>query len=400
MQPDYCGDEIMPNIYRLLEVVGRLIFVAVLAVTVFGATAFPPGLDAPAIAQEAGQVPGEAQGSASDSEFWRKLRGGTQGTVSIPDKKAGVMIQSEGELWRNWRNGPLSNLGILLLIGTIVITAAFFAVRGRIKIDSGRSGRLIERFNNLERFTHWLTAGTFIVLGITGLNIMYGRYLFGGPAGGTGDFGAMHQFFAALTAYGKIAHNFLAFGFILGLILSFVLWVRHNLPNRHDLKWLALAGGLFNKDIHPPAKKFNAGQKILFWVVILGGLSMVLSGIALMFPFTFAMFSKTFVVLNVFGFGLPTDLSGVEEAQLSQLWHGLVSLIMIAIIIGHIYIGTLGMEGAFDAMGSGMVDENWAREHHGLWVAEIKGEAPPPDHSGGEGAPKADQPDDGEPQTA
>ncbi len=390
----------MPKSRRLLNVVGRLALVAVLAGTVVGGTAFSPGLEGPAVAQEAGQVPGDALGSASDADLWRQLRGGAQGTVSIPDKKAGRMIQSEGELWRNWRNGPLSSFGILVLVGTIMVTAAFFAVRGRIKIDAGRSGRLIERFNNLERFTHWLTAGTFVVLGITGLNMMYGRYLFGGRAGESGEFGAMHQFFAALTHYGKIAHNFLAFAFILGLILSFVLWVRHNIPNRHDLKWLAVGGGLFNKNIHPPARKFNAGQKILFWVVILGGLSMSLSGISLMFPFTFAMFSKTFTVLNVFGLGLPTDLSGVEEMQLSQLWHALVSLVMIAIIIGHIYIGTLGMEGAFDAMGSGMVDENWAREHHGLWVAEMKGETPPSDHGAGARVPKADQPGDGEPQTA
>lgn len=389
----------MPYIYRLLNVAHRLGFVALFAVAVSSTLVVPVGFDAAAVAQEAGQVPGEALGSTSDSEFWRALRGGAPGTVSIPDKKAGVMIQSEGELWRNWRNGPLSSFGIWLIVGTIIVVAAFFAFRGRIKIESGFSGRVIERFNNLERFTHWLTAGTFVILGLTGLNIMYGRYVFGGQDGAPGEFGAFHQFFAALTAYGKIAHNYLAFAFMIGLILSFVLWVKHNIPNRHDLKWFAVAGGMFSKNVHPPARKFNAGQKGLFWVVILGGLSMSLSGIALMFPFTFAMFSKTFAVLNVFGFGLPTDLSLIEEMQLSQLWHALVSLVMIAIIIGHIYIGTLGMEGAFDAMGTGMVDENWAREHHGLWVAEMKGESPPVDH-GGAAAPKDGQPDDGEPQTA
>ncbi|UCH74729.1 MAG: formate dehydrogenase subunit gamma [Rhodospirillales bacterium] len=390
----------MRNFDRLATRGGRLGRVAAIALIVCATIFAASGFDAPGIAQESGQVPGEALGSASDSEFWRQLRGGAEGTVSIPDKNAGRLIQSEGELWRNWRNGPLSNLGILLLVATVMITAAFFAVRGRIKIDAGRSGRLIERFNGLERFTHWLTAGTFVVLAITGLNIMYGRYLFGGQPGVSGEFGSLHTFFAALTAYGKMAHNFLAFAFMLGLVLTFVLWVRHNIPNRHDLKWLAVAGGLFNKNIHPPAKKFNAGQKLLFWVVILGGLSMSLSGIALMFPFTFEMFSKTFAVLNIFGLGLPTDLSANEEMQLSQLWHALVSLVMIAIIVGHIYIGTIGMEGAFDAMGSGMVDENWAREHHGLWVAEMKGEASPSDHDDSVAASPADPPDKGAPQRA
>lgn len=387
----------MPNINRLLNVIGRMGLASVLVVTAALAVSILPGLEGHALAQDAGAVPGESLGSTSDSEFWRQVRQGAQGTVSIPDKQAGVMIQSEGENWRNFRNGPLSSLGVWLIVGMVVWLGVFFAVRGRIKIDSGFSGRLIERFNNLERIAHWLTASTFIVLAVTGLNMMYGRYLFGSAAG-TGEFGALHQFFALVTLGGKYAHNFLAFGFMLGLVLTFVLWIKDNIPSRVDLKWLAVAGGLFNKNVHPPARKFNAGQKFIFWVVILGGLSMALSGIALMFPFTFAMFAKTFVVLNVFGFGLPTDLTGIEEMQLSQIWHALVALVMIAIIISHIYIGSLGMEGAYDAMGTGMVDENWAREHHGLWVAEVKGEATVADGDAPGGASKEPAPDDGEPQ--
>ena len=82
--------------------------------------------------------------------------------------------------------------------------------------------------------------------------------------------------------------------------------------------------------------------------------------------------------MNIFGFGLPTDLTLLQETQLSVLWHGVVALIMITIIIGHIYIGTpVGMEGAIGAVGSGQVDVNWAREHHSLWAAEMEGEAPP-----------------------
>lgn len=344
-----------------------------------------PGFVSAAAAQESGTVPGESLGATSDTDFWRAVRQGASGSVSIPDRKAAIMIQSEGETWRNIRNGPLSTIGIWLLAGMIVVLALFFALRGRIRIDSGLCGRTIERFNDIERFAHWLTAGTFIVLGITGLNIMYGRYLFGGQIADPGGISGLHQAFAAMTYYGKFAHNFLAFGFMLGLILIFALWVRDNIPEKIDLKWLAIGGGLFSKNVHPPARKFNAGQKFIFWVVILGGLSLSLSGIALMFPFTLKMFGGTFAVLNVFGFGLPTDLTPVEEMQFSQIWHSVVGLVMIAIIIAHIYIGSMGMEGAFDAMGTGMVDENWAREHHGLWVAEVKGEAPP-SHGDGESA--------------
>jgi formate dehydrogenase subunit gamma len=159
---------------------------------------------------------------------------------------------------------------------------------------------------------------------------------------------------------------------MVGVVMIFVLWVRHNIPSRVDLKWLALGGGMFKKGVHPPAKKFNAGQKLIFWAVILGGISISLSGLALLFPFELPLFAKTFQVLNIFGLGLPENLTMMQEMQLSQLWHGIVSLVLIAIIIAHIYIGTLGMEGAFEAMGSGQVDVNWAKEHHSLWVEDVR----------------------------
>ena len=367
------------------RIFGAALVVSVLAlgVGVVAGPALHPGV---AQAQEAGGVPGGTLGTASDSEFWREVRGGAQGTVSIPDKKAGVMVQSSGENWRAVRNGPLSRIGIWLLAGMIVALALFFAARGRIKIDSGLSGRLIERFNTIERVAHWLTAGSFVLLAFTGLNVLYGRYMFAGQAAPSGEFGTLHAIFAVLTYYGKLGHHFIAFAFMAGLILTFGLWVRDNIPDRLDLKWLAVAGGLLTKGVHPPARKFNAGQKIMFWAVILGGLSLSLSGLSMMFPFTIPLFAKTFAVLNLFGLDLPTAVSGVQEMQLSQVSHASVALMMATIIIAHIYIGSLGMEGAFDAMGSGMVDENWAREHHGLWVAEVRGETPPAAHDGEAGA--------------
>ena len=356
------------------------------------------GLTDAAMAQQSGEVPGQAQGAASDAEFWRTVRQGEQFTVSIPDKKAGVMIQSEGENWRSARNGPVANFGGWVIVGMFVVLAFFFGLRGRIKIDSGFSGKLIQRFTRIELVGHWLTAGSFIVLGLTGLNIMYGRYLFGRAGEGTGEFSGLHQFFAMVTYYGKLLHNYVAFAFMLGIVMIFVLWVRDNIPRAIDIKWLAVGGGLFTKDVHPPARKFNAGQKFIFWVVVLGGASLSLSGLSLMFPFTIGVFEPTFKVLNIFGLGLPASLSVIEEMQLSQLWHAVVASVMIAIIVSHIYIGSLGMEGAWAAMGSGMVDENWAREHHGLWVAEMKGEAPPEGHDGGDGGSSVAA--DAKPQTA
>lgn len=320
-----------------------------------------------------GHVPGNAQGNTSDYEIWRDIRGGLQGTVSIPDKKLGVLVQSEGESWRAIRNGPVALYGSWLLLAVIGLLALFFALRGRIEIEEGWSGKTVERFGPLDRFAHWLSAVSFIVLALTGLNLLYGKYVLMPILGKSA--------FAAITQAGKLAHNFLAFAFMLGIVLMFVLWVRHNIPNRYDLIWLAKGGGLFSKGVHPPSERFNAGQKIIFWLVVLLGVSVSMSGVALLFPYEFSLFAKTFAALNVFGLGLPTDLSPLQEQQLNQVWHAIVSMVMIAVVIAHIYIGSIGMQGAFAAMGSGRVDANWAREHHSVWYARVTGK-PIPQHYG------------------
>jgi formate dehydrogenase gamma subunit len=236
------------------------------------------------------------------------IRQGAQGNVSIPDKKAGILIQSEGETWRALRNGPLSTAGIWVMLGMVVLLALFFALRGRIKIEHGPSGQLVERFNLIERIGHWLTAVSFIILAITGLNILYGRYVLPQVIG--------KEAFSTISQAGKWVHDYVAFAFMAGLVMIFVLWVMHNLPSRHDLIWLAKGGGLFTKGSHPSSRKFNAGQKIIFWVTILGGLSLSLSGWVLLDPFQYAMFAKTFQFLNIFGFNLPTEITVVQEQQL------------------------------------------------------------------------------------
>jgi len=319
----------------------------------------------PAFAQAEGRVPGEALGSTSDTEFWRALRQGDPGTVSAPNAAGGVLIQSEGDNWRAIRNGPLSTYGVWGLLGIIALLALFFLIRGRVRIEHGRSGEYVTRFNAIDRFTHWLTAFCFVILALTGLNMLYGRYVLLPVIGA--------EAFALLTRAGKYAHDYLAFGFMLGLVLMFVLWIVHNFPNRHDFVWLAKGGGMFKRGVHPPAKKFNAGQKIIFWLVILGGISVSLSGIMLLFPFRLSMFGETFAWVNwLFGTEYPTALTPLQEMQLAQVWHAIMGLFLTIVIIAHIYIGTIGMEGAFDAMGSGKVDRNWAREHHRLWVEDLE----------------------------
>jgi len=313
-------------------------------------------------AQTMGEVPGQSLGIKSDADLWRFVRTGNAGSISMKNELGAVMIQSEGDNWRAMRNGPLSNIGAFLMFIMLFVLVMFYMIRGKIKIEKGAAGKTILRFGSIDRFAHWLMAGSFVVLGLTGLNMLYGRYVLLPVIG--------PEAFSALTMGGKYAHNYLAFAFMLGLGLSFVLWVRHNIPSKLDLEWLRLGGGIFKKGVHPPARKFNAGQKIIFWMTMIGGLSVSMSGIALMFPFQTHMFSETFALLNNFGFALPTDLTPLQEQQYNQLWHGLVSLVLITMIIAHIYIGSVGMEGAIDAMNTGEVDLNWAKEHHNLWVEE------------------------------
>jgi formate dehydrogenase subunit gamma len=306
--------------------------------------------------------------SRAPSDIWRDIKRGEEGFNTLPKPMAGTLIQSGGESWRLVRNGPYPRYSAYAILGILALLALFFALRGRIRIEEGRAGVRIRRFNELERFTHWMTAVCFIVLALTGLNLMFGRQLLLPLIG--------KDLYADITMTGKYLHNYLAFGFILGIVMMFVLWIRYNLPNRHDLTWIVKGGGFFGGG-HPPASKFNFGQKIVFWAVVLLGLSLTLSGIELLFPFRFELFSGTFGLLGGLGLPVPTELSPVAEMQLASLWHGAVGVVLTVVIIGHIYIGTLGMEGAFDAMGSGRVDLNWAREHHSIWAEEVEAKRAP-----------------------
>ena len=312
------------------------------------------------------------RGATSDAEIWEELRMGTADvSTSSHSPASNVLVQDNGMWWLEFREGPLRTYGGYLLLGMIILLALFYLIRGKIRIEGTPAGRTIERFTGIERFGHWLLAGSFILLGLTGLLSLFGRVaiipLLGKDA------------YAPIAMVSKWVHNNVSWAFMLGLVMIFVMWVMHNFPSRHDLVWLAKGGGLFTKGTHPPAKKFNAGQKIIFWSVVLLGASISVSGLSLLFPFELPMFAATFAHLNDLGISqaitggeLPTVLTPHQEMQYAQLWHAIVSFVLMAIIIAHIYIGSVGMEGAFDAMGSGEVDLQWAKEHHGLWVEEVQ----------------------------
>lgn len=310
-------------------------------------------------------------GGASDPDLWRALRFDSADiTTQVRGPAATVLIQDGGMQWLTFRQGPLLTYGLYALGGTLGLLLLFYLIRGRIRIDGPKTGRRLVRFKAIERFSHWLLAGSFILLGITGLVSLAGRkFLI--PAFG-------HDTFSVIAVGSKWIHNNISWAFMLALVMIFVLWVVHNLPDRTDINWLLKGGGIFGGG-HPPAKKFNAGQKMIFWSVIVLGASISASGLSLLFPFELPMFAATFEKLNAAGLPqlvglgeLNTVLAPHEEMQLAQLWHAIVSFALMAIILAHIYIGSVGMEGAYDAMGSGEVEEQWAKEHHSLWVKEVQ----------------------------
>lgn len=289
--------------------------------------------------------------SVQESQLLEALKPGEtlSGRISIPAQDAADLMKPGNKSWMWYNLNVIDWLIIAGIVVTLVAVAIFYFKVGRLSIEKGRSGRTITRFSFPERVMHWTMASSFILLALSGINVAIGRYVLQ-PLLGEDAFGT-------LTYWGKLAHNYLAWPFILCVILTFLLWVRHNIPSKLDIAWLKAGGGLLGNGAHPPARKFNAGQKIVFWSVVLGGAALSLSGLALMFPFL---------------------IEGPFQWQIAQSLHAVFAAGMIAMVIGHIYIGTAGSEGALEAMTSGEVDVNWAEQHHSLWLQEEMGKGKTP----------------------
>jgi formate dehydrogenase subunit gamma len=294
---------------------------------------------APAFAQQPG-APINPQADVVDQQTLLRDFPRIQGDINQLDPRARVLIQPAGRTWDFFHQVVLRWIGAIAILGTLAALAAAYFILGRLRISAGRAGRTILRFKPLERAAHWLTAVSFVVLAITGLNITFGKALLLPLIG--------PDAFSAISQYAKYAHNYVGFAFLLGLALIVVIFIRDNIPNQTDVAWLKQGGG-FIKSRHASAGRFNAGEKLVFWGALGAGVLVVLSGLLLLFPF---------YVTNIFGM------------QVAQVVHAVIAILFIALILGHIYIGTLGMEGAFEAMWSGTVDLNWAKEHHDLWLQE------------------------------
>jgi formate dehydrogenase subunit gamma len=261
-----------------------------------------------------------------------------QGRIVIPNETASVLEQPGGRSWDFYHEVLLHWGAAVVVVGIVLLIAVFYLLVGPLRIRPGRSGKRVTRFTTFERFSHWLTAFSFVILALTGLNITFGKILLLPLIG--------PDAFSLFSQYAKYTHDYVSFAFVIGLTLIVAMWMKDNIPGRIDVDWFKQGGG-FIPSKHPVAGRFNAGEKLVFWFALVGGVAVAASGFLLMFPF------------------YVTDIAGMHVAQVV---HSVVAVLFIAMIIGHIYIGTLGTEGAFEAMGKGDVDLNWAKTHHALWL--------------------------------
>lgn len=298
----------------------------------------------------------------NNAPTWRIVKEGQSNYASLPYPEAGVLIQPKtqflgqdrpttaGEAWRQYRNGPLTQIAGWLVVIALAGAAAAYFIKGPVRLKEGRTGRLIERFTSVERITHWTVAISFVTLAITGLLMLFGKYVLLPVFG--------HALYGWLAYACKNIHNFVGPVFALSLLVMFLLFVRSNLPEASDVKWLARLGGTIGKD-HVSAGRFNAGEKLWFWggVVVLG------------------------MIVSAAGFVLDMLVPGIlytrSTMQLANVIHLSAAALLAALSVGHIYVGTIGIEGAYTAMRTGYVDDTWAKEHHDLWYEQIqRGEVP------------------------
>jgi formate dehydrogenase subunit gamma len=352
----------------MLRLMRHLLF-ALAALSVAGAQAQqaadatkgpPAGFVAPAEpkpdetnAQRAKTQPG------NNAPFWRSVRdsGHQEGVVNLPGAEKGVLIQAftqypgsrfatAGEAWRQVRNRWIIPYGGSLVFIFVIALALFHWRKGPLGHAEGDAAPVIERFTPFERAAHWANAAAFVVLAVSGLVMAFGKFILLPVMGAT--------LFGWLAYALKTAHNFAGPLFAVSLVIVFITFVRDNVPSAGDGAWLKKAGGLLGKGDEVPSHRFNAGEKVVFWLgVFLFGAVVVASGLV-----------------------LDQLIPGMEylrgNMQIAQMIHAVATLLMVVLFLGHIYLGTIGTRGAYRAMRTGYTDEAWAREHHVLWADDIR----------------------------
>lgn len=299
------------------------------------------------LAGSAGEGAGEQASQESihpsnNADLWRQVRSGTPQTTKVHGVEAGVLIQSRGETWRELRP-PLAMLAGVLLALSLSALTAFYLWRGPIETEAAATGRLIERFDLADRVAHWAMAISFVVMAATGMVLSFGKYVLLPLVG--------YTLFSWVAMTSKNVHNLLGPVFLLSLGYFIVRYVKDSLPRRYDIDWLRKFGGMFSRQ-HVPSGRFNAGEKTLFWGLVCG-FSIVLCASGLVLDF-------------------PNMGQGRSIMQDANIIHFCIAVLAIAAALFHIYLGTIGVKGAYAAMRGGVVDETWAREHHEIWYEEVR----------------------------
>jgi formate dehydrogenase subunit gamma len=295
----------------------------------------------------------------NNEPVWTEVRSGAENFSSIKGPETGVLIQpsarfpgqgrfsTAGEAWRQFRNGPITVYGGWLILACCAIIAAIYFVLGPIKLHEKPTGRLLPRFSTGDRWAHWVMGISFCVLAVTGLVLLFGKHVLLPVVG--------YTLFSWLSALSKNLHNFVAPLFIVSLLAFIVMYLKDNLPEKGDGAWLATSWRFFTGGEQPPSGRFNAGEKVWFWVgVVAMCLIVSVSGVILLFP-NFEQLRSTM--------------------QQAHVVHAVTALLVIGYALAHIYMGTIGVEGAYENMRDGVTDEAWAKEHHGNWYNQVRDQA-------------------------
>jgi formate dehydrogenase subunit gamma len=320
---------------------GGLVLLAVLCWAAALLVAMPPARAADAGA--AAQVERQQTQPLNNAPVWREVRSGEAHFTTVRGQETGVLIQSEGNTWRHLRNGPVTQIGGWLLVVVPVAILLFWLIKGTIRLHGKPTGRQIKRFSGFERFVHWGTAISFLLLALTGVAILFGKHVLVPVFG--------HGVLSWVLTVGKLVHNYVGPLFGVFVLLMFFTFVRDNVWQACDAIWIRKAGGFLGGG-HVPSSRFNFGEKTWFWFgVTFLGLIVTVSGLIMDFP----------------NFGqLRADM------QIANIVHAVAAILLMAASFGHIYMGTIGAEGAYQSMKTGYVDETWAKEHHEYWYDDVK----------------------------
>lgn len=300
-----------------------------------------PAVNTKEAAQATAEQKRQVEQPLNNAPLWREVRSGEPQVTTVRGRETNVLIQPQGQTWRAARV-PIIFWGGILLALAVGGLALFYLWRGTMSSPRKPGDRIIERFSPMDRYAHWFVAIVWVTLAITGLVLSLGKSVLLPLIG--------YTLFSWLATLAKNLHNFIGPLLIVGVPWLFLRFIRDNGVSGDDVRWFTHITGYF-KGHEYPSGRFNAGEKVVFWLVlVVASTTLIVTGLILLFP-NFDQTRSTMQVTNVI--------------------HMLAAYLSIALALVHIYLGTLGMEGAYRAMRDGYVDASWAEHHHQRWYQEV-----------------------------